>query len=224
MVVNEIGLDISLYASLVASVLLVFASIAMIARKRTNIAYQKASSINGTHTLQGWIDTCIYSAFLLAGITFFVFSTLLLADAPMIWRQWINRSLFWLFPLLSFIVLCMIWRSENKQIVIEIAKERADKETEKILAQVAEQDRLRTLQAAHDSWRDMADTAVSNLQIVADRAKVARGESLTPIANVVPEHSSPVTIEQQITADIATLRAQLVKVTLELDLPARTSD
>lgn len=220
----DMGLWGLLVVSLVASCLLILGAMAMIARKQTNLDYQRAAGINGTHLLQGHIDTRIYGAFLLAGITFAVFSSLLLADASMIWRQWVNRSLFVALPLLSSIVIILNWLDERRQMHIEIENDRRDKVIAKTLATVAEQQRTAILQADRDSYKEMAAEAIASLAIVANRYRIEGGHDVTsPLAAVVPEHQSPVTPEQQATADLQTMRAQLTASTLDLGLPTRTA-
>jgi hypothetical protein len=61
------------------------------------------------------------------------------------------------------------------------------------------------------SCRQIAEIAVTELERVANEARAARGEGpFEVIAAVVPEHQSPTTERQRITAEIATLRARLV--------------
>jgi hypothetical protein len=68
------------------------------------------------------------------------------------------------------------------------------------------------------SCRQIAEIAVTELERVANEARAARGEGpFEVIAAVIPEHQSPTTERQRITAEIATLRARLVAARRNLE-------
>src|SRR5678816_2719478 len=76
--------------------------------------------------------------------------------------------------------------------------------------------------SARDSFKEMANESVSNLEVIANRGREQRGEPpFKLIAPVVPEHQSPVKEAQKQTAELQSLRARLVAATLNLELPAR---
>ncbi len=71
------------------------------------------------------------------------------------------------------------------------------------------------LERQRDSYKGMADRAILRLeQEVADRRAREGFPAVVPVAPVLPEHQSPVTANQQETADMATLRARLVAAEL----------
>lgn len=74
-------------------------------------------------------------------------------------------------------------------------------------------------------YKKLSDEAIAVAEIAAIRERRRRG--LAPHdkkAPVVPEHDSPVTPEQQETADAASQRARLVRARLELGFNAREVD
>lgn len=82
--------------------------------------------------------------------------------------------------------------------------------------------KLRDEESAKKSYKEIAEEAVAMAELRVNRERRASGyESTRVVAPVVPEHSSPVTTEQQKTADLQTLRARVTAATLALGLPAR---
>lgn len=72
------------------------------------------------------------------------------------------------------------------------------------------------------SYKEIANEAVLALEAKVNEERAAKGQNLTKIiAPVVPEHSSPVTMQQQDTADLQTIRARITAASLELGLPPR---
>lgn len=68
----------------------------------------------------------------------------------------------------------------------------------------------------------VATDAVRVMQVAVDKKREAEGlPPVKPVADVKPEHHSPVTEAQQATADQATLRAAVTAAALELGVPAR---
>jgi len=81
---------------------------------------------------------------------------------------------------------------------------------------------IKELQSRGDSYKEMAEEAIANLEKAVNNARRKRGDKdFEVVAPIVPEHSSPTTKHQQSTADIGTMRARLVEATKVLDLPAR---
>jgi hypothetical protein len=75
-----------------------------------------------------------------------------------------------------------------------------------------------------ESYREMLIEANKALEDEVNTQRRNRGQEPLPVvAAVVPEHSSPVTKEQQETADLQTERARLTALTLALGLPPRTT-
>ena len=73
-----------------------------------------------------------------------------------------------------------------------------------------------------DTWKKLADGAVSNLEYAANVQRKKAGMSpLTELAPVVPEHSSPTSKRQEETAEMATMRARLTAAVLSLGLEPR---
>lgn len=215
-------LFVLLVLSLAASCLCLLISMAMVGRKLADLDYQRARGIGGTARIQGYINLRTHGMRVLVGVTFGVFAVLLIADAPMIWRQWVNRTLFVVVPAGYALVSVLDWMAEREQQRIEIAAELAARDANRARLSHEESQRMATLQANHDAYREMAAEAVANLEVAAAHAREIRGEPpMVAVAPVVPEHSSPVTPDQQATASRATLRAQLVASTRDLNLPPR---
>lgn len=82
--------------------------------------------------------------------------------------------------------------------------------------------RIAAIESDKKSWQEMTLELGINIEKAVNRKRAAEGlapfEVMKP---VVPEHSSPVTLAQQQTADISTMRARLVAATKELGLPPR---
>lgn len=76
--------------------------------------------------------------------------------------------------------------------------------------------------ADRDSWRQLAREATVTVKKSAAIVRAAKGEApIEDLAPVVPEQSSPPTVQQIATADLATTRAVLVAATKEMGLPQR---
>jgi len=83
---------------------------------------------------------------------------------------------------------------------------------------------LANLKSDRDSWREMAEELGVNIEKAVNRHRAAKGlEPFVAMEPIVPEHSSPVSAQQQQTADIGTMRARLVAATKELGLEPRES-
>lgn len=213
-----------LVASLAAACVLILMSTAMVGKKLSERDYQRAAGINGTLRIQVGINVRTHLMRVFVGVTFTVFSVLLLADAPMVWRQWVNRLLFVLVPLGYVVASILDWLAEREQMRIELANAAQVKTAANVLAREAEAQRSATILADRDSYKEMAAEAIAALAVAAEQGRASRGQAgPARLVAVVPEHSSPVSPEQQAEAERATLRAQLVASKLELGLPARDS-
>jgi hypothetical protein len=217
-----------LYALLVASLAvscgLILAALVMTGKKLADRGYQKAAGINGTMRIQSSKELRTYALRACVGVTFGGFAILLMADAPMLVRQWFNRSLFVLLPLGYLIATALDWLAEQEQLRLEIAATDAGRVTTRDRLAQAEAARSAQLQADAHDYQQMAAEAIAALRVATVQARVARGEAPVPeMAAVVPEHSSPVTIEQQAVAEKQTMRADLVASSLALGIPPRTS-
>lgn len=82
----------------------------------------------------------------------------------------------------------------------------------------AKDEQIKELREQRDSFKKVADRAVSALESEAERRQIARGESPIPmIAPVVREHNSPPTERQRIAADFETLNARQVAAKLAIE-------
>jgi Flp pilus assembly protein TadB len=82
--------------------------------------------------------------------------------------------------------------------------------------------RLKDLDSQRKSYKEIAEEAVLIVESKVNQRLDAAGHPATKVlASVVPEHSSPVSVEQQATADLQTLRARITAATLASDLPPR---
>lgn len=90
-------------------------------------------------------------------------------------------------------------------------------------ARMAEQRaQLASMTADRDNWKQVGSEAVGNLRKAANAKRIREGKDpYEDLADVVPEHNSPVTEAQKQTAELATVRAALVAATKDLDLPPR---
>lgn len=220
---DEVILYYLLWASLISSCLCLGLSTAMVGRKVTMLSYQKMKGINGSAHIESVRNVRTHSMRVLVGITFAMIAILLLADSWVMVRQWVNRILFVLIPLLYFITSILDWNGEDKQLEIELEEDSIRKDQDAAAAVRLVKTTTEKLQADNNSWKEMASEAVENLAIAAANNRISRGEAPTPgMAAVVPEHSSPITPEQKLDAERATIRAKLVASTLELGLPPRT--
>lgn len=209
-----------LIGSVLLAVLLILAATAAIGRKLTDLEYQVARGITGAPRIQSWIALRTQIDRALLGIVFVIINSLLLAGAPEIWRMWTNRVAWTVLLSLVLISAVLDWLDERRQVRLVIAHE--DALAARLMEEAAaiEQQRSAALQSDRDSYRQMADEAVSRLE---DAVRQSAGVTppAPPLAAVVPEHNSPVTPEQQAEADRQTMRARLVASTLALGLPAR---
>lgn len=81
------------------------------------------------------------------------------------------------------------------------------------------------LETNRDNWRQIGTEATGNLRKAANIKRVSEGREEYPeLAAVVAEHSSLPTEEQVEAAKMQTVRAALVKATLDLGLPPRPVD
>lgn len=90
-------------------------------------------------------------------------------------------------------------------------------------ARLADKDKqlVQQIQEAN-SWKQIGTSAVINLRKAANAKRLTEGRILLEdIADVVPEHNSLTTDEQQRAAYMASIRANLVASTLDLGLAAR---
>jgi len=82
--------------------------------------------------------------------------------------------------------------------------------------------RIASVESEAKSWKEMYAEAIDVVESKVNEKRADSGKQpFTVIAPIVPEHSSPVTEEQQKTADLQTARARLTAATLALGLPAR---
>lgn len=86
----------------------------------------------------------------------------------------------------------------------------------------AKDEQLKDSESRAQSYKEMAEEAIKNLEAKVNELRSASGRPNFPVVpDVVPEHNSPTSPKQQATADLQTLRARLVAATVQLGLPAR---
>lgn len=82
--------------------------------------------------------------------------------------------------------------------------------------------RIAAVESDKKSWMEMTQELGINIEKAVNRKRAIEGmPPFKIIEPIVPEHSSPVTTQQQNTADIGTMRARLVAAAEELNLPPR---
>lgn len=124
---TESILSALLVASLAAACLLILFASALLGKKLAERDYQRAAEIDGTLRIQTTVNIRTQAMRVMVGATFAVFAILLLADAPMIWRMWVNRILFVLVPLGYCVASMLDWLAERAQMHLELAEEHARK-------------------------------------------------------------------------------------------------
>lgn len=86
------------------------------------------------------------------------------------------------------------------------------------------QTRLADEKSQKESYKSIAKDSMTIVETITNEKLTNEGKPpLVALANVVPEHKSPVTAEAQAAADLQTQRAKLVAATLILGLPPRES-
>lgn len=207
---DEIILEGLLIATLLLSLILIVFSSAALGRKLADLEVQTEKGIQGAPRIQSRVNLRVHMNRLLLGLCFFLIPVLLLSDAPIGWRTWVNRILF-LVMLASYTVSSILdWLDERKQVRLLIAAE--DALHERLVRQAAEAEARRDADvlADRDSYRQMAEEAIGRLE-QAIKDGVPTGQIVLPVvAAVVPEHSSPSTPEQRAVAAKQTMRARLV--------------
>jgi hypothetical protein len=187
-----------LVVSIALAALLVLVAMGSLGRKISDLELQNERGIHGVPRLQSWISIRSQIGNVALGVTFVIINVLLLAQAAEPWRMRTNR-IFWTV-LLAYVLAASIldWMAEREQVHLLIGAQ----------------------EGAIASYRAMAASAVAKLETAASQAADHAGAVLPlSLAAVVPEHNSPVTLEQQETADVATLRARLVAASLALGIP-----
>lgn len=82
--------------------------------------------------------------------------------------------------------------------------------------------RIKAVETERDNWKALGLEAASVTLTAANNARIKEGRPpLKVLADVVPEHNSPVTPEQFRTAELATVRAAVVAATLDLGIDPR---
>lgn len=91
--------------------------------------------------------------------------------------------------------------------------------TRNLLSQIAE------LKSENASFENMLKQNLFAAETAVNRNLTLQGKPpFEALAPVVPEHSSPITVKQSRTANLATYRARTVRVRKLLDLPPETID
>jgi hypothetical protein len=118
--------------------------------------------------------------------------------------------------------LVFIYNQFTKSQELRIAEQKAQAELRFIEQKSSYELRIKELDDQRKSYKEISSEAISALEAQANEKRLKQGkEPLKVIAPVVPEHSSPVTKEQQETADLQTMRARAVAIAVALDLPVR---
>jgi hypothetical protein len=120
---DELVLNGLLVATLLLSLILVIFSSAALGRKMADLEVQIEKGVQGAPRIQSRVNLRVHMNRLLLGLCFFLIPVLLLADAPSIWRTWVNRALF-LVMLASYTISSILdWFDERKQMRLLIAEE-----------------------------------------------------------------------------------------------------
>lgn len=221
---DEVLLSLLIF-SIILGILLTFISTAAVGRTLTDLERQIERHIEGRARIQVWVNLRMSLNRVAFGAVFVLINIMLLVDAPVIWRMWTNRTL-WTGLLLSFLTAAWLdWLAERELIRLSMRELEVSRLVQDTLATEAVQRREEDLQAGQESYKQMAVTAIANLEEAAVVAAAARGEqAVKPLVPVVPEHSSPTTAQQKATAEIQTWRARLTAATLVLRLPPRDKE
>lgn len=124
------------------------------------------------------------------------------------WRGPVSRWLLVSVTVVMAITPIWDWIDRRRKLRLYIAEEQRSEV-------VATAD----LRADLESYRQMAEVAITNLERTSNTLRAERGEPpIDVVAPVVPEHSSPTTGQQQATAEIATKRARLVAAAKSLEV------
>lgn len=114
----DLVLTLLLMVSMVLSVMLIIVSTAALGRKLADLEYQELAGLDGVRKIQSWINVRMQANRIFLGLTFIVFSSLLLAGAPEGLRTWAFRIMFALL-LAGFVVSALLdWRAERHQLQI----------------------------------------------------------------------------------------------------------
>jgi len=190
-------LDALLVVSIVLALLVTLFAMAALGRKIADLELQIARGIEGVPRIQSEIVIRSQLGDALFGLVFLVINIMLLAAAPLEWRQWTFRLLWTALLLLILAHKVMDYRAERRQVRLLVDAQAS----------------------TNASLREMTEQAIGNLERAAAATQMAAGGPLVPpLAPVVPEHSSPITDQQRETAHIATMRARLVAANLALGL------
>ena len=80
---------------------------------------------------------------------------------------------------------------------------------------------LDDLRSQRDSYRNMAEEAVKNIEELVNADRLKKGKPpFDKLAPIVAEHSSPTTEAARDTADVGTMRARLVAANLAMGIEA----
>jgi hypothetical protein len=84
---------------------------------------------------------------------------------------------------------------------------------------------LQSAKSHSASWEQATEEAIANLKLAADAKRAREGrEPFKPPPPVVPESNSPATAAQEHTGRIATMRALMARLSIDLELPPRTGE
>jgi hypothetical protein len=195
----DVVLTILLVVSVILGALVALLGMAALGRKVADLELLIERDVGGVPRIQSLINIRSQSRDVLLGVFFVFINSLLLAGAPAEWRTWSFRVLWTV--LLAGILWAKIedWLAEREQVRLLMGEQ----------------------SSAVTSYRQMANDAVSKLEIAAARDRATRGDApYVPLAPVVPEHNSPVSPGQQEAADVQTMRARLVAASLDLGFAA----
>lgn len=195
-------------ATIALGLLLVLISGAAFGRILADLEYQLAAGVNGVRRIQSRVNLRTHGNRVMIGVFALTIGIMGLTALSIVWQNWIAGVLF----LVVLAVYCsssvLDWLAERRQVHI-LLNERSH----------GEQDRTADLRADLESYRQMAETAVTNLEAAANELLIEQGKPpIEALAAVIPEHGSPVTPQQRETAEIATKRARLVAASRSLGL------
>lgn len=189
-----------LVLSIILAALVALIATAALGRKIADLELQRERGVGGVPRIQSLINIRSQIGDVLFGVFFVVLNVMLLAGAPIEWRTWSFRILWTVLLAVVLAHKVLDWIAERQQVRLLMSEQ----------------------QSTLNSYREMTEEAITNLEMVAAQTQPAQGTTHpAPLAPVVPEHSSPTTMMQRETAHIATMRARLVAANLGLGIDPR---
>lgn len=123
LVVEDVILTSLLYITLFFAFGLLVTSAATAVRKLIDLEYQKFAGLDGIRKIQSHINILTQINSFALGLMFIIITGLLLGDAPMWVRTWVNRFMFAVLMGSFFGSSIFYWRSEKKQLKLSMQED-----------------------------------------------------------------------------------------------------